>query len=196
MDEYVIMNKSDLTTMANTIRETLGSTDSIVVGDLANKLTEAIEAGSGGGVKLTTGTIVPLENILTISHGLGAVPDYFIAYVEDGTINASNTDIKSYQMPEGVIRLVSGAANWGYSMFFAICNNSYLVRTAFAGSSSWGYYTRTTDLDAVSGDRRYCPLMDEEVISWEKLLRVSNPFPCDADGSFTIRWFAISGVTK
>lgn len=49
MDEYVIMNKTDLTTMANTIRETLGSTDSIAVGDLANKLIESIEAGGGGG---------------------------------------------------------------------------------------------------------------------------------------------------
>ena len=48
MDEYVIMNKSDLTTMADTIRETLGSTDSIAVGNLANKLVESIQAGGGG----------------------------------------------------------------------------------------------------------------------------------------------------
>ena len=47
MDEYVIMNKSDLTTMADTIRETLGSTDSIAVGNLANKLVESIQAGGG-----------------------------------------------------------------------------------------------------------------------------------------------------
>lgn len=59
MDEYVVMNKSDLTTMADTIRETLGSTDSIAVGDLANKLIESIEAGGGGG-----GDIAPFSSVV------------------------------------------------------------------------------------------------------------------------------------
>ena len=81
-----------------------------------------------------------------------------------------------------------------FSMFFAICNHSYLVRTAFTGGGGWGYYTRTTDVDAIKNNR--IPVMDEEVISWENLLGVVYPFPHDADGSFTIKWFAISGVTK
>lgn len=59
MDEYVVMNKSDLTTMADTIRETLGSTDSIAVGDLANKLIESIEAGGGG-----SGDIAPFSSVV------------------------------------------------------------------------------------------------------------------------------------
>ena len=45
MDEYVIMNKTDLVSMADTIRDTLGSTDSIAVTDLGAKLIESIEAG-------------------------------------------------------------------------------------------------------------------------------------------------------
>lgn len=62
MDEYVVMNKSDLTTMADTIRETLGSTDSIAVGDLANKLIESIEAGGGGGGGVS---VDPFSEIVT-----------------------------------------------------------------------------------------------------------------------------------
>ena len=71
MDEYVIMNKTDLVSMADTIRDTLGSTDSIAVTDLGAKLIESIEAGGGGGGKnidwrgfpVLTGTFTPSQDI-------------------------------------------------------------------------------------------------------------------------------------
>lgn len=44
MDEYVVMNKSDLVSMADTMREALGTSDSIAVTDLGAKLAESIEA--------------------------------------------------------------------------------------------------------------------------------------------------------
>lgn len=64
MDEYVVMNKTDLVSMADTIRDTLGSTDSIAVGDLTNKLVEAIEVGGNasgeifGSSKYEAGSII------------------------------------------------------------------------------------------------------------------------------------------
>lgn len=93
MDEYVLMNKSDLTTMADTIRETLGSTDSIAVGDLTNKLIEAIEAG--GSVKYGTGTYIPstttTERILEFKHSLDEIPALIIFYREGyTTLNTQN----------------------------------------------------------------------------------------------------------
>ena len=62
MDEYVIMNKSDLVSMADTIRDILGSTDGIAVTDLGTKLIESIEAG-GSDVVLGEITITSNENV-------------------------------------------------------------------------------------------------------------------------------------
>lgn len=56
MDEYVIVEKSSLKSMADTIRDTLGSTNSIAVTDLGAKLIESIQAGEGG-VTSITGTV-------------------------------------------------------------------------------------------------------------------------------------------
>lgn len=42
MDEYVVMNKSDLTTMANSVRNATGTTESIPAADLSNAVSRAI----------------------------------------------------------------------------------------------------------------------------------------------------------
>ena len=42
MDEYVVMNKSDLTTMANSVRNATGTTESISAADLSNAVSRAI----------------------------------------------------------------------------------------------------------------------------------------------------------
>ena len=86
MDEYVVMNKSDLVSMADTIRDTLGSTDSIAVTDLGTKLIESIEAGGGsGGVAFATGTYTAVEQVtatlVNITHGLGVIPKTIMWFV-------------------------------------------------------------------------------------------------------------------
>ena len=80
MDEYVIMNKSDLVSMADTIRDTLGSTDSIAVTDLGAKLIESIEGGGGVRVEQGSVTFAEAQNSYTF---VADTPDIFIAYVED-----------------------------------------------------------------------------------------------------------------
>ena len=86
MDEYVIMNKTDLVSMADTIRDTLGSTDSIAVTDLGTKLIESIEAGGGsGGGAFATGTYTAVEQVaatlVNITHGLGVIPKTIMWFV-------------------------------------------------------------------------------------------------------------------
>lgn len=81
MDEYVIMNKTDLVSMADTIRDTLGSTDSIAVTDLGIKLIESIEAG-GGGVRVEQGSVTFAEEQSSYTF-VADTPDIFIVYVED-----------------------------------------------------------------------------------------------------------------
>ena len=46
-DEYVIINKSDLTNIADAVRDALGTTDNIAVGNLSNKVIESIKTSSG-----------------------------------------------------------------------------------------------------------------------------------------------------
>lgn len=89
MDEYVIVEKSSLTSMADTIRDTLGSTDSIAVTDLDVKLIESIEAGGGDfdfssfGFPITksvSGTFIPNRDTqeYTLVHNLGITPKIII----------------------------------------------------------------------------------------------------------------------
>lgn len=59
-DEYVVVNKTDLTSIADTIRGALGSADNIPVGDLGSKLIESIEAVGGGNVVF--GSFVPSDS--------------------------------------------------------------------------------------------------------------------------------------
>lgn len=78
MDEYVIVNKSDLTSMADTIREALGSTENIAVSDLSSKLVESIETG-GSNLTFKTGSFILSQDINTygqyFSGGIGTIDD-------------------------------------------------------------------------------------------------------------------------
>ena len=88
-DEYVIINKSDLTNIADTVRDALGTTDNIAVGNLSNKVIESIKTSSGSsGSELPTihvslnnvnfydydGTLVTSYS-LTEAQSLTALPD-------------------------------------------------------------------------------------------------------------------------
>lgn len=82
-DEYVVVNKTDLTSIADTIRGALGSTDNIPVGDLGSKLIESIEAGGGGGsvepfTKIISGTITFAEK--TAAFQLPETENFLAAY--------------------------------------------------------------------------------------------------------------------
>ena len=87
MDEYVIMNKSDLVSMADTIRDILGSTDGIAVTDLGTKLIESIEAG-GGGVITATFTVAADTTSKNLDYSPQSVeewPSWLIIIAEKDT---------------------------------------------------------------------------------------------------------------
>lgn len=73
-----------LTSIANAIREKTGSTEKLSLEGMADAIA-AISAG-GGGVSLTSGTVTPASNIssLTIEHGLGTTPKFFILMIAPG----------------------------------------------------------------------------------------------------------------
>ena len=88
-DEYVIINKSDLTNIADAVRDALGTTDNIAVGNLSNKVIESIKTSSGSsGSELPTiyvslkdinfydydGTLVASYS-LSEAQGLTALPN-------------------------------------------------------------------------------------------------------------------------
>ena len=64
MDEYVIMNKSDLTSVADTVRSATGSTNSISVNNLNDAVAAAVT--SGGGLRLIK-TVTLAETVKSIT---------------------------------------------------------------------------------------------------------------------------------
>ena len=67
MDEYVIVEKSSLNNIADTVRGATGSTDSIAVSALSNEVAAAI-TGVGGGGGLPTGG-APYQQLVTDGDG-------------------------------------------------------------------------------------------------------------------------------
>ena len=145
MDEYVVMNKSDLTTMANSIRDALGSTDSIAVGDLANKLIEAIEAGGGGG-NITAGTITPLTaNAVKVEHGLGATPQAVIFFA------AADPNVISGKYDEAPIGHIIPSKNAISIRWFCYRGRMQSGNISIAGTKGlWGNGTTNTVYDRIN----------------------------------------------
>ena len=81
MDEYVVMNKSDLTTMANSVRNATGTTESIPAADLSNAVSRAIipkpltydYMPEGYPSKTNENLILMEEQEVTFSSGIGGM---------------------------------------------------------------------------------------------------------------------------
>ena len=126
MDEYVIMNKSDLVSMADTIRDTLGSTDSIAVTDLGAKLIESIEGG--GGVRVEQGSVTFAEaqsNYRFVEDS----PDIFIAYVEDdsGPVYSSSQYVWAMIQDTRLFEYYGNMRETGYVFGYNIGVGKYYV---------------------------------------------------------------------
>ena len=155
-------------------------------------LIESIEAG--GGAKITTGTLVPLDKTIEIVHGLGVIPDYFIFYIEETRAETSSTNVTSYSKQETTIETHPTGSGYYQSLFGALrVRDRHFARTTFNGRSkiNWGYYT-ICDVGI--------PDIDVTLMSIdENRLYQSSDFtitPFSVDGAFTIRWFAVAGVAE
>lgn len=155
-------------------------------------LIESIEAG--GGAKITTGTLVPLDQTIEIVHGLGVIPDYFIFYIEETRAETSSTNVTSYSEPETTIQTPPTSTSYYQSLFGALrVRDRHFARTTFDGSSktNWGYYT-ICDVDK--------PILADTLMSIDENRLYQNAgytiTPFSVDGAFTIRWFAVAGVAE
>lgn len=150
MDEYVIVEKSNLKSMADTIRDTLGSTDSIAVTDLDVKLIESIEAGSSGsggdlpalGVsKMASGTITlaSSSNLLTIDHQLGAIPKIIFVYTKDYGVVLSYSN-KAIESVFGVVFEDTDGDSWAIRQITGKGNVSWTtLGSLYSGISQGGF---------------------------------------------------------
>ena len=68
MDEYVIVNKSSLDNIGNTIRSATGSIEGIAISDLSNKVAAAVANGGGG--YMTISELMTANGYLTVSRNL------------------------------------------------------------------------------------------------------------------------------
>lgn len=195
-----IVDENSLKTVADAIREKAGTSDSLVFPTGFAEAIAGIQAGGGnaggGGVKVTTGTIVPLARTKEIVHGLGAVPDYFIFYVEDSSTATVASDISNY-VSGGESRVTTpdiGISGHDMSLFFSMKNRELISRTTFDQRTNWGFYTLSHRVEPAIPAFEKFPEINENAILWNSSSTSSCPFPYSADGAWTIRWFAIAGV--
>lgn len=155
-------------------------------------LIESIEAG--GGAKITTGTLVPLDQTMEIVHGLGVIPDYFIFYIEETRAETSSTNVTSYSDPETTIETPPTRSGYYQSLFGALrVRDRHFARTTFDGSSktNWGYYTICNVDKHLFADMLM--LIDENRLYQNSGHTITS---FSVDGAFTIRWFAVAGVAE
>lgn len=155
-------------------------------------LIESIEAG--GGAKITTGTLVPLDKTMEIVHGLGVIPDYFIFYIEETRAETSSTNVTAYSEQETTIETPPTGSGYFQSLFGALrVRDRHFARTTFKGSSktNWGYYTICNVDEPVLADNLM--KIDENRLYQNSGYTIT---PFSVDGAFTIRWFAVAGVAE
>ena len=144
MAEYLVKD-TQLTSIADEIRAKTGGTDLLAFPDGFLQAIAEIEAGgSSGGAKITTGTLVPLDETIEIVHGLGVIPDYFIFYIEETRAETSSTNVTAYSEPETTIETPPTDSSYYQSLFGALrVRDRHFARTTFNGSgkTNWGYYT-------------------------------------------------------
>ena len=85
MDEYVIVNKSSLDNIGNTIRSATGSIEDIAISDLSNKVAAAVD-GDGGGY-MTISELMTANGYLTGSQNLCTDDIEFIKYTIQEAVN-------------------------------------------------------------------------------------------------------------
>lgn len=151
-------------------------------------------SGSGGGVKITHGTIVPISPIDSISHGLGVKPDVFVWYVSDTTADTSSTSFNTLDKPEKTVRGRTTVASAACNRMVGIYTPERLASITFGSASDWGYYTYSDPSTEVFA--KWIGV-GEQVVVFNRPGGVDNQslIPFHEDGRFTITWFAISGVT-
>ena len=85
MAEYVIVNKSSLDNIGNTIRSATGSIEDIAISDLSNKVAAAVANGGGG--YMTISELMTANGYLTGSQNLGTDDIEFIKYTIQEAVN-------------------------------------------------------------------------------------------------------------
>ena len=85
MDEYVIVNKSSLDNIGNTIRSATGSIEDIAISDLSNKVAAAVASGGGG--YMTISELMTANGYLTGSQNLCTDDIEFIKYTIQEAVN-------------------------------------------------------------------------------------------------------------
>lgn len=140
---------TNLTAIANAIREKGGTSDPIAFDAMANAIA-SIEAG--GGVATGTVTLTAANEVVTIEHGLGEIPSVWALYLTSDEIN--KTEFLRY---EGLIT-VCFLDNLNYEGASS-SYNSYCIYVNTAGSVSnssiravRGLYISTTIKTETAGD--------------------------------------------
>lgn len=178
MQEYVLTPLSDLQNVADTIRETTGSTDTFSVSGLSDAVKTAIENGTGGGDGLDGLSIytdpstyggTPMVSVTTINipegrtiqtgdlivDGTGKV--FLVTSVSEDLVYIASTgiDLKgaageqgNYILPIGVPVPTSVLIPLAVAQFFFHCPDGYTVRVGDMVIGTNGYLARVSAIDS------------------------------------------------
>lgn len=126
MSEIVVMPKKDWTAALDSLRAKMSSSNPIKSGDVAALIDGLATIGAGGPfTAFASGTVTPSSNLintigLTITHGLGVTPNFFLIFADTFMSSASQANLNfqvAVTMPEEKSTSSCGVygAGYGYS---------------------------------------------------------------------------------
>lgn len=116
-----LINNSTLTDIANAIRAKMGTSDVMLPSEMA-----ALIEGISEGGKFTYGSISQsnVTNIVTITHDLGDIPNFF-ALIQSANTGQSSYCISQILLPDSTVKL---------------CYYSGTIQSMFSSSTSTYFY--------------------------------------------------------
>lgn len=126
MSKLVVMPESDWTAALDSLRAKMSSSNPIKSGDVAALIDGLVTIGAGGSfTAFASGTVTPSSDVsgaigLTITHGLGVTPNFFLIFADTFMSSASKANLNfqvAVTMPEEKSTSSCGVygAGYGYS---------------------------------------------------------------------------------
>lgn len=165
MSTDYIVSGSDLTSIANSIREKAGTSGSLA---FPAGFAEAI-AGISGGIKVAYGSLIPASNITkkyALTHSLGVVPKYFIIY------GASSHAAQDNWYLHYAVGVENGDVTKQINLYRSSVSSEVfsvdIVSNAITGNISTSYFNNATSqtIEILSGSTAYGNLKSGYVYEW------------------------------
>lgn len=162
-EEFVIVEKEDLTAIADAVRESTGSTEEFNVSELRTAAVVALSAGGGGGTavldaakeytdnkvaELINGAPTTMDTLKEVADAMAenasVVEALDSAIGSKADANTVNTHISNKSNPHGVTAAQVGAAPSGYGLG-SVAANKYVPKLSDLTAIGWFVYAHNIE---------------------------------------------------